>query len=35
MNQPQEKPRLGVVRQSAEKPLRILVVNDDAAVSGR
>jgi LmbE family N-acetylglucosaminyl deacetylase len=35
MNQPQEKPRLGVVRQSVEKPLRVLVVNDDAAVSGQ
>jgi LmbE family N-acetylglucosaminyl deacetylase len=33
MNQPQEKPRLGVVRQGLEKRLRILVVNDDAAVS--
>jgi LmbE family N-acetylglucosaminyl deacetylase len=33
MNQPQEKPRLGVVRQPLEKRLRILVVNDDAAVS--
>ncbi|HTB38572.1 MAG TPA: PIG-L family deacetylase [Reyranella sp.] len=33
MNQPQEKPRLGVVRRSPKKRLRILVVNDDDVVS--
>ena len=34
MNQPQEKPRLGVVREEKpEKRLRILVVNDDDVVS--
>ena len=34
MNQPQEKPRLGVVREEIpEKRLRILVVNDDDVVS--
>ena len=33
MNQPQEQSRLGVVRQPLEKPLRILVVNDDVVVS--
>jgi LmbE family N-acetylglucosaminyl deacetylase/CheY-like chemotaxis protein len=33
MNQPQEKPRLGVVREIPEKRLRILVVNDDDVVS--
>ena len=34
MNQPQEKPRLGVVREERpEKRLRILVVNDDDVVS--
>jgi hypothetical protein len=34
MSQPQEKPRLGVVRETApEKRLRILVVNDDDAVT--
>ena len=33
MNQPQEKPRLGVVRQTLEKPLRILVVNADEVVT--
>jgi LmbE family N-acetylglucosaminyl deacetylase len=33
MNQPQEKPRLGVVRKTPEKRLRILVVNNDDAVT--
>jgi len=33
MNQPQEKPRLGVVRQIPEKGLRILVVNADEVVT--
>jgi LmbE family N-acetylglucosaminyl deacetylase len=33
MNQPQEKPQLGIVRQTPKKRLRILVVNDDAVVS--
>jgi LmbE family N-acetylglucosaminyl deacetylase len=33
MNQPQEKPRLSVVRKIPEKRLRILVVNDDDAVT--
>jgi LmbE family N-acetylglucosaminyl deacetylase len=33
MNQPQEKPRLSVVRYTAGKRLRILVVNVDAAVT--
>jgi len=33
MNQPQEKPRLGVVREIPEKRLRILVVNNDDAVT--
>ena len=31
MNQPQEKPRRGVVRETPEKRLRILVVNNDNA----
>jgi len=33
MNQLQEKPQLGIVRQTPKKRLRILVVNDDAVVS--
>ena len=33
MNQPQEKPRLGVVRENPQQRLRILVVNDDDVVS--
>jgi LmbE family N-acetylglucosaminyl deacetylase len=33
MNQPQEKPRLGVVRQIPEKGLRILVVNADEVIT--
>jgi LmbE family N-acetylglucosaminyl deacetylase len=33
MNQPQEKPRLGIVRQTAEKRLHLLVVNADAAAT--
>jgi hypothetical protein len=33
MNQLQEKPRLGIVRQILKKRLRILVVNDDVVVS--
>ena len=33
MDQPQEKPRLGVVRENPQQRLRILVVNDDDVVS--